>query len=920
MKQGRNSSGDGTAKVSPMMNRTLRVMESVSRVSLSDLGSTANTRSSRKPNTKNIKVTPVGGIREQDSEGSDDGPKPEDVVADVGNVVIGLDSGTNETKILKFERVDGDGVKVTLLATLPSFKGLFVYWTANTPEIETLKKSILDIVVEVNPYRCFAGVTSWYRTAQEAERMGIKNFFKSELPRFDFLVLTGEDEAYKESIAVGYAAERSRIGRPDFQIAAGGGSMNLVQRKSVFCIELGFRQGQYDLMEAVNTDGNQASTAAGHKNKQKLTSMAAVVDKLKRRAEKIFKSFLSNRPDFIVSPNMKVVGISAAYYAARGAEIDCTKPVSATDALRSFEARRDLLIEGLTAASSGDVDVDTCGIDGSNVNKEFVGGQYMPEKKTMQEISNLINFCEMFKVMLGRDAEVYFRREWLLDGVPFLTTWTAGHFLDLENAEDLRAPSSSASRSSEKQKSNVFGIRNLSARWRGDDAEYEKRQRDAWTAVMSPLSSELHRREQSLSLGMHRANALIITAIIAYTDFDDPIFVVIFVLGMYSVVAIDLYLKFGLEWCIAAQVLFIVLAVHVSYTAVLVNRTEKYASHFRGQELALKSLIELGPNSTSVDAQPLQMQVNTSPTDPGQLHSRKTLSNLHKLNVDVVSGKRFMSKVRMGSVTVATNRDLLFLMSEASLLLDEFTVDVLEPLLQAASAQGRTGEMKCGLKRAKRAMEKTKTDYDGNCFRLLDLLRGCIICNTFEDVLACFHTMDELEKNGTFRIIRIKNRFRDGSVDGSGYSTRTTTLSSSPHTAAQHKRSAVTFARCKYTCVTFTTCTRAATTFIKLCVPCTSRASSEQCLTQRRSPSPPVRQRYSCKRAQRPSASWKPCCTGITPGRVLRPGAPKKAGTEPASPQPYTSLSTSWCFTSPWQESFVRSGRRASRRPCAYSW
>jgi hypothetical protein len=234
------------------------------------------------------------------------------------------------------------------------------------------------------------------------------------LPQFQFLVLTGESEAYKESIAVGYAAERSHIGRPDFQIAAGGGSMNLVQRKAVFCIELGFRQGQYDLMKAISI-GNSESTAA-------------LIDTLKRRAEKIFLSFLSNRPDFIVVPDMKVVGISAAYYAARGAEIDCTQPVSATDALRKFEARRDFLIEGLAVPTKTTVPPDGDDEDSAAVVEDM--------KKKMQELSNLVNFCEMFKIMLGPDAEVYFRREWVLDGIPFLTTWTAGHFLELEETED----------------------------------------------------------------------------------------------------------------------------------------------------------------------------------------------------------------------------------------------------------------------------------------------------------------------------------------------------------------------------------------------------------------------------------------------------------------------------------------------------
>ena len=209
-----------------------------------------------------------------------------------------------------------------------------------------------------------------------------------------------------------------------------------------------------------------------------------------------------------------------------------------------------------------------------------------------------------------------------------------------------------------------------------DDAEYEKKQRDAWTKLIVPLSSELHRQEQNLSLGMHRVNALIITAIIAYADFDDPVFVVLFVIGMYCVVAIDLYDHHGLKWCIAAQVLFMVVLVRVVYTAVLVNQTEKYALQFHAQERALKTLGELGPNSTSMDAQPRQPQVNSGSTE-------KTLSNLRNFKNTRNSVLRRVAPDFSGTkVNLNLNRDLLYLMSEASLLFEEFTLDVLQPLLQ----------------------------------------------------------------------------------------------------------------------------------------------------------------------------------------------------------------------------------------------
>ena len=90
---------------------------------------------------------------------------------------------------------------------------------------------------------------------------------------------------------------------------------------------------------------------------------------------------------------------------------------------------------------------------------------------------------------------------------------------------------------------------------------------------------------------------------------------------------------------------------------------------------------------------------------------------------------------------VKMERDLVFLMSEASLLEDEFRTDVLVPLLGAATAMGRNAEMKCNLKRGKRALQKTKLEYHGDCFRLLDLLRGAIICTQVRPLLSMLRTL-----------------------------------------------------------------------------------------------------------------------------------------------------------------------------------
>ena len=66
-------------------------------------------------------------------------------------------------------------------------------------------------------------------------------------------------------------------------------------------------------------------------------------------------------------------------------------------------------------------------------------------------------------------------------------------------------------------------------------------------------------------------------------------------------------------------------------------------------------------------------------------------------------------------------------------------------------------------------MEKTHSDYNDDGARIVDLLRGTIVCEEMDDVLACFARISELEVEGVARVVRTKNRLRDGGVPGSGY-------------------------------------------------------------------------------------------------------------------------------------------------------
>jgi hypothetical protein len=299
---------------------------------------------------------------------------------------IALDSGTGETKVLKFRQGADGSVEVTEMAKLNSLKGLFV-GAVDSAAVADLTREIQSAVKSASPSHCFAGLTSWFRTADQAEQDAVGAFFRNSLPNFEVLKLSGHEEALKESIAVTFAAEKSGIGKPDTQVAAGGGSMQLVQGSEVYSLEQGFREGQSELM--------------GTKSRR------VVCEELEDRAFDRFAEFKEANPAFGVTAGI-IVGISAAYYAAKGAKIDCSKGVRASEAHELFKDRKDELVAN-------------CSLQEARTP--------VSDKKVAQEIANVIIFCELFEQLIHPDSEIFFRRNWELDGVAFITTWSAGHFL-----------------------------------------------------------------------------------------------------------------------------------------------------------------------------------------------------------------------------------------------------------------------------------------------------------------------------------------------------------------------------------------------------------------------------------------------------------------------------------------------------------
>jgi len=91
---------------------------------------------------------------------------------------VALDSGTGETKVLKFCQGADGSVEVTEMAKLDSLKGLFV-GAVDSAAVADLTREIQSAVKAASPSHCFAGLTSWFRTADQAERDAVEAFFRT---------------------------------------------------------------------------------------------------------------------------------------------------------------------------------------------------------------------------------------------------------------------------------------------------------------------------------------------------------------------------------------------------------------------------------------------------------------------------------------------------------------------------------------------------------------------------------------------------------------------------------------------------------------------------------------------------------------------------------------------------------------------
>jgi len=302
---------------------------------------------------------------------------------DKGMVV--LDSGTGESKIIFVCQDANENVAVEELQQLMSLKGLHA-----NEDRENAMKSIAEALqnaAEAKPGAgLYVGLTAWFRDKKtsEAEKEFVRSFFRTRVPAFVVMELRGDEEAMYEATAVTYAATKSGIGKPMLQMAAGGGSINIVFGGKPYNIQTGFRAGQSVLMEK------------GILEVPKLEAEA------KEYVDKFFQEHAAFKEQCV---DGFVIAISACYYAAKGTGIATEEAQLANHIVDTFEQRKEALVEGIAEGAK-------------------------PEKKVAQEIANMILQKELFKRICAPEAKVFFRRDWKIDGVPFRTTWTSGFFIE----------------------------------------------------------------------------------------------------------------------------------------------------------------------------------------------------------------------------------------------------------------------------------------------------------------------------------------------------------------------------------------------------------------------------------------------------------------------------------------------------------
>ena len=229
----------------------------------------------------------------------------------------------------------------------------------------------------------------------------------------------------------------------------------------------------------------------------------------------------------------------------------------------------------------------------------------------------------------------------------------------------------------------------------------------------------------------------LITFSMAFMDFDDPLILFIAFLIADVLVFLTAFVEHSLLVAMMWQAFVVLCLFVVWYTSKQISKTDSYCDEFQkvGKKIGNQNS-ELGPDEF----------VNPDRDPPRQ----NRISNYRNFDVAVQ-----------------------FHIKRANILKDALNTEVMHILLSAVkktekSEEGEAFQLGPCVKSYDRIIEKTIQEYDSDFFRVIDILRGTIVCTTMKGVTACYKTLEGLQRDGVISIERVKNRFKKP-IPGSGY-------------------------------------------------------------------------------------------------------------------------------------------------------
>ena len=259
-----------------------------------------------------------------------------------------------------------------------------------------------QVVERADAKRSIIGTSSWHRTDKEghaAELVGQLTRAGTVCKKLD-----NKEEAFFESAAVAYAAQKLGVAGVTGVIGSGGGSVQYVKNfQETRLLEVGWRQGKERLVAADDALAELAAWTA-----------QAVDTQMRLRGEQGEKL------------TGKVIAISACYYAASIVGIDAASKDDAAvfHPVGVVVAKMKAKLEELKQQVRDD---PTCLQARAGDDKQAKSARFSHAMNLCNLTLQTILYENFFE---GDACEICFKRNWVLPGgVKFRTTWSAGWYL-----------------------------------------------------------------------------------------------------------------------------------------------------------------------------------------------------------------------------------------------------------------------------------------------------------------------------------------------------------------------------------------------------------------------------------------------------------------------------------------------------------